>query len=62
VRPRDLDLTALLAGIVFLVAGVAAVASTVSGAELDPRWAMPLLLVGLGLAGIASTVRGRRQR
>jgi hypothetical protein len=50
---------ALVAGGLFIVLGVAFLVDQVSGSDLDVRWVWPLLLIGLGIAGL---VRSRAPR
>ena len=56
-RRHDLDLTSLICGVVFLlVAGTHLVAAS-SGEEINLAWLFPVLLVGLGVAGLAGALR-----
>jgi hypothetical protein len=50
---------ALVAGAVFIVLGVLFLLDRASGINLDVRWVWPLLLIGLGVAGL---VRSRSSR
>jgi hypothetical protein len=50
---------ALVAGAVFIVLGVLFLLDRESGINLDVRWVWPLLLIGLGVAGL---VRSRSSR
>jgi hypothetical protein len=54
------DGTALGFGLAFLVLGVSA-AARAAGLSLDARWLSPLILICLGVAGLAS-VLSERQR
>jgi hypothetical protein len=55
VRRHDLDLTSLLAGIVFAAVAVAGLASPGLDLVVDPLWLVPGVLVALGLAGLLGT-------
>ena len=60
-KRHDTDWTSLIAGLTFCVIAVAYLSGEVSGRLLEPRWVIPLLLIGLGAAGVAGTVvRARR--
>jgi hypothetical protein len=50
---------ALVAGAVFIVLGVLFLLDRASGINLEVRWVWPLLLIGLGVAGL---VRSRSSR
>lgn len=60
-RRRSVDLTALVAGLVFLAFGLAVLAdeAQVLSFDLELRWVWPLALIGLGLAGLLSGTRRR---
>jgi len=58
VRRHDLDLVSLITGAIFaLVAGTHMVGAA-TGDALDPLWLAPVLLIGLGVAGLAGALRG----
>jgi hypothetical protein len=62
-RRHPLDLTSLLAGLVLAGIGVAYLVGAVTDQRLDPRWMLPIALIGLGVAGLAgSLTRGGRDR
>jgi hypothetical protein len=62
-RRHPLDLTSLLAGLVLVSIGVAYLVSALTDQRLDPRWMLPIALIGLGVAGLAgSLTRGGRDR
>jgi len=50
---------ALVAGVLFIVLGGLFLADRAGGLDLDVRWVWPVLLIGLGLAGL---VRSRSPR
>jgi hypothetical protein len=57
VRRHDLDLTSLICGVVFLlVAGTHLVAAS-TDERVELGWLFPVLLVGLGVAGLAGALR-----
>lgn len=58
-RRHDLDLFSLVAGVLFLVIAVGHLADVAWDVGWDGRWVAPVVLVGLGLAGLAGVVRGR---
>jgi hypothetical protein len=60
VRRHDLDPVSLITGAVFLVVAIThlLVASDDRGVDLD--WLVPVVLVALGLAGLAGALRGSR--
>jgi small-conductance mechanosensitive channel len=57
---HTLDLFSLLAGILFVGLGFLFVADESSGLDVEPRWILASLLVGLGLAGIAGSLARTR--
>ena len=50
---------ALVAGLLFIVLGLLFLLDRLSGINLDARWVWPVLLIGLGVAGL---VRSRAPR
>lgn len=57
--PRhDLDALSLMAGVGF--AGLAVLALLSGNAGLEARWACPLLLILMGVAGLVATRRGTK--
>jgi tetrahydromethanopterin S-methyltransferase subunit E len=61
-RSRQPDLTSLIAGITFCVIALAYIGGEISNRTFQLRWVAPILLIGLGLAGLASGVLRGRQR
>jgi hypothetical protein len=55
------DWTSLIAGLTFCVVALAYLGSELMNRTLELRWVAPILLIGLGVAGLAGTVvRARR--
>ena len=54
---HDLDLFSLVAGTVFLLVAVGHLLDVAGGVNLDGRWVAPVVLLGLGLAGLAGVLR-----
>jgi hypothetical protein len=61
VRRHDLDLVSLITGVVFALVAAVHLASAATGDSLDPRWLIPVLLIGLGAAGLAGALRSGPQ-
>ena len=58
-RRHDFDPFSLVAGVAF--AGLGLVALLEEAVELSARWALPLLLIAVGVAGLVATrARGER--
>ncbi|MCU0264521.1 MAG: hypothetical protein MUC45_00160 [Actinomycetia bacterium] len=58
---HDLDLTSLVAGLVFVAIAVAYLVGALTDVRVDGAWVLPLGLIGLGVAGLAGSVaRARR--
>lgn len=56
---HDPDLTSLISGLLFVGLGILFVADRVEAINLQVRWVWPALLIGLGIALLASG-SGRR--
>ncbi len=56
-RRHDLDLTSLICGVVFAVVAATHLIAASSGERVELVWLFPVLLVGLGVAGIAGALR-----
>ena len=56
-RRHDLDLTSLICGAVFVLVAVTHLVAASSGEEINLAWLFPVLLVGLGVAGLAGALR-----
>ncbi len=52
---HDLDATSLIAGMLFIAIGALFLLDRIDALALDVRWIWPLLLIGLGIAGLASS-------
>jgi hypothetical protein len=60
-KRHEPDWTSLIAGITFCAIALAYLGGEVTHRSLELRWVVPMLLIGLGLAGLAGTlVRARR--
>lgn len=54
---HDLDLTALVTGLVFVALGLVFVIDGAGWADVDLRWIVPVLLVTVGATGLAAALR-----
>jgi hypothetical protein len=60
-KRHEPDWTSLIAGVTFCAIAIAYLGGEVTHRSLELRWVVPMLLIGLGLAGLAGTlVRARR--
>jgi O-antigen/teichoic acid export membrane protein len=59
-KRHEIDLVSLIAGGVFLLVAVTHLVGAAAGDDPDLAWLLPVLLVGLGLAGLAGALRGVR--
>ena len=60
-KRHEPDWTSLIAGVTFCAIAVAYLAGEVTHRSLELRWVVPMLLIGLGIAGLAGTlVRAHR--
>ncbi|MDQ1641564.1 MAG: hypothetical protein QOJ90_915 [Actinomycetota bacterium] len=59
-RRHDIDVFALMAGLVFLVLGAGWALNEAAGLDVNARWTVPVLLIGLGVVGLAGSFFGRR--
>lgn len=60
-KRHEPDWTSLIAGITFCAIALAYLVGDVTHRSLELRWVVPMMLIGLGLAGLAGTlVRARR--
>jgi hypothetical protein len=55
VRSHETDWTSLIAGLTFVAVGVSFLLGNVTGAHVDVRWVVALMLIGLGAAGLAGS-------
>ena len=49
---RELNPSSIVAGLVFVGIGTAFLIARAGGLDIDPQWVWPVLLIGLGLAGL----------
>lgn len=56
-RRHELDLTSLVAGLVFIGIAVAYLIGSYTSVRIDAGWVLPIGLVGLGVAGLAGSLR-----
>ena len=56
-RRHDLDLVSLITGAVFALVAVGHLIGAATGDSMDPLWLAPALLIGLGVAGLAGSLR-----
>lgn len=59
-RTHPRDTTSLILGLLLLAAGALFLVADTTDADLDGRWVAPVVLVVIGLAGLASALRPRR--
>ena len=60
-KRHEPDWTSLIAGVTFCAIALAYLGGEVTHRSLELRWVVPMLLIGLGIAGLAGTlVRARR--
>jgi len=57
VRKHEFDLTSFVAGLVFLAIAGAYLVGAFTSVRVDATWVLPLGLVGLGVAGLAGSLR-----
>ena len=56
-RKHEFDLTSFVAGLVFLASAGAYLVGAFTSVRIDATWVLPLGLVGLGVAGLAGSLR-----
>ena len=56
-RKHEFDLTSFVAGLVFLAIAAAYLVGAFTSVRIDATWVLPLGLVGLGVAGLAGSLR-----
>lgn len=59
-KRHELDPVSLIAGAVFALVAVAHLVAAETGEYLDVGWLVPVVLVGLGVAGLAGALRATR--
>ncbi|MBB6169989.1 uncharacterized membrane protein HdeD (DUF308 family) [Nocardiopsis mwathae] len=61
-KRRRTDWGSLVAGLLFVGLGIAFVVSNRTDWEFDPLWVLPILAIGLGLAGVARALSRNSDR
>ena len=59
---RRPDWLSFLCGLIFVLTGLAYLVALLLGIRIEAVWAVPLLFVVLGVAGLAGTARARNDR
>lgn len=59
-RRHDLDPVYLITGAIFVLVAVANLIGAAVDGNVDMSWLVPLLLVGIGVAGLAGALRAGR--
>jgi len=60
-KRHDLDLTSLIAGLLFVTIAVAYIVGEYANVSVDGKWVLPAALVGLGVAGLVGGVARTRR-
>jgi hypothetical protein len=55
-KTHEPDWTSLVAGLTFCGIAIAYLAADIADRSLELRWVVPILLIGLGMAGLAGTI------
>lgn len=58
-KRHDLDLTSLIAGMVFLIVAASHLLAAATGSGANLGWLVPAALVAVGVAGLGSALRRR---
>ena len=58
---REVDHRSLIAGLLFTGLGVLFMIDQATDVRIDLRWVWPLFLIGLGVAGLATTALRHRR-
>ena len=61
-KRHDMDLVSLIAGAVFAVVALTSLVGAATDESVDLGWVAPVVLVGLGVAGLAGSLRSGRRR
>lgn len=59
-KRHDLDLLSLIAGAVFALVALTTLVGAANDESVDLGWLAPVVLVGLGIAGLAGALRSGR--
>ena len=57
---HERDAVSLMAGLLLVLVGGLYLLTDLTTLDLDARWVAPLVLIAVGVAGLASSVRGTR--
>ena len=60
-RKHSFDLVSCIAGLLFIGFAVAYIVGAYTDIRMDPRLALPLVLVGLGIAGLAASLLAQKR-
>ena len=60
-RQHPFDLLSLVAGLLFVGLAAAYIVGAYSDVRMEPQYVFPLVLVVLGLAGLAGSILGQRR-
>ena len=60
-KRHNLDLTSLVSGAIFVAVGTIYLLDLTSDYAVQPRWVAAFVLIGVGLAGLLSTVNAGRR-
>jgi ABC-type branched-subunit amino acid transport system permease subunit len=61
VRKHSFDLVSCLAGLLFVGLAAAYIIGAYTDIRIDPRLVLPIVLVGLGLGGLAASLLAQRR-
>ncbi len=60
-RKHSFDLVSCIAGLLFVGFAIAYIVGAYTDIRIDPRLALPLVLVGLGIAGLAASLLAQQR-
>ncbi|MFZ0325521.1 MAG: hypothetical protein WAN48_15485 [Actinomycetes bacterium] len=61
-KRHAVDVTSLVTGVVFVLVALLYLTGPSQGWSVDGRWVLPLVLIGLGLAGLVGSVTAVRRQ
>jgi len=61
-KRHDLDLLSLIAGAVFALVALISLVGAATDESVDLGWLAPVVLIGLGIAGLTGALRSGRTR